>query len=238
MALRIGPTSGGRRTTRVGGRARSLLPWGPACTKVSAVGPEVRVRVSREMRWLRLGGEKSLAKSAPGLGSSGGQECWSAVGGNLAQAPAASRQRFQAFGCQREAARITPRYDEEKLVLCPGASCALSIVLSTVCRDTCRDKPQARRHSTPETVDGAGGRFRSKLQAAASSGCSCRQEKLAPGHRESVAGTPREKLDKEQVGAGDEVVTSGQSAPCSPRCRPGGRHPTHLVSCNHLIFLM
>ena len=73
MALRIGPTSGGRRTTRVGGRARSLLPWGPACTKVSAVGPEVRVRVSREMRWLRLGGEKSLAKSAPGLGSSPGR---------------------------------------------------------------------------------------------------------------------------------------------------------------------
>ena len=232
MALRIGPTCGGRRTTGVGGRTRSLLPRGVGVYESlrSRAGGS-RPRQSRDAR-APAGGEKSLAKSAPGLGSSGGQECWSAVGGNLAQAPAASRQRFQAFGCQREAARITPRYDEEKLVLCPGASCALSIVLSTVCRDTCRDKPQARRHSTPETVDGAGGRFRSKLQAAASSGCSCRQEKLAPGHRESVAGTPREKLDKEQVGAGDEVVTSGQSAPCSPRCRPGGRHPTHLVSCN------
>ena len=89
--------------------------------------------------------------------------------------------------------------------------------------------------STLETTDGAGGKFRSKLWAAARQNranvCADRK-KLAPGHRESVAGTPREKLDKEQVGAGDEVVTSGQSAPCSPRCRPGGRHPTHLVSCN------
>jgi len=53
MALRIGPTCGGRRTTRVGGRARSLLPGGPACTKVSAVGPEVRVRDNRETRCIR-----------------------------------------------------------------------------------------------------------------------------------------------------------------------------------------
>ena len=232
MALRIGPTCGGRRTTRVGDRARSLLPRGVGVYESlrSRAGGS-RPRQSRDAL-APAGGREIFGKVRAGTWLLSGQECWSAVGGNLAQAPAASRQRFQAFGCQREAARITPRYDEEKLVLCPGASCALSIVLSTVCRDTCRDKPQARRHSTPETVDGAGGRFRSKLQAAASSGCSCRQEKLAPGHRESVAGTPREKLDKEQVGAGDEVVTSGQSAPCSPRCRPGGRHPTHLVSCN------
>lgn len=82
MALRIGPTCGGRRTTRVGGRARSLLPWGPACTKVSAVGPEVRVRDSRETRWLRLGARnlwqsprRDLAPLRAGVGPRSG-ETW------------------------------------------------------------------------------------------------------------------------------------------------------------------
>lgn len=76
MALRIGPTSGGRRTTRVGGRARSLLPWGPACTKVSAVGPEVRVRDNRETHALRLAArnlwQSPRRDSAPLVGRSVG----------------------------------------------------------------------------------------------------------------------------------------------------------------------
>ena len=70
MALRIGPTCGGRRTTGVGGRARSLLPWGVGVYESlrSRAGGS-RPRQSRDAP-APASGEKSLAKSAPGLGSS------------------------------------------------------------------------------------------------------------------------------------------------------------------------
>jgi len=82
MALRIGPTCGGRRTTRVGGRARSLLPRGPACATISAVGRWFASATIARRAWLRLGARnlwqsprRDLAPLRAGVGPRSG-ETW------------------------------------------------------------------------------------------------------------------------------------------------------------------
>jgi hypothetical protein len=199
MALRIGPTCGGRCTTRVGGRARSLLPWGVGVYEsLRGWAGGSRPRQSRDAR-APASGEKSLAKSAPGRGSSPGRsvgprsgETWPRRrrlrGKDSKRSVVNARRRGLHHGTTKKCSFSVPARPARYQSFSPRAAAIRAAA------DHRRASVRLKRPRTGPAESSAQNR------AAAASGCSCRQKNWPPVTASRSRAHPERNLTKSKSG--------------------------------------